>query len=362
MVGSPVRGRGRRWLVALAIAGLPWPGCSSPEIVPLEVFVAGSLMVPMEAVEDAFEARYPGIDLRVEGHGSVQVMRHVTEIGDEVDVALTADAALIPMLMYGAVDETTGRPYADWYVEFATNRLALAYTPQSRYAGEIDSENWYEVIDRPDVRLGLSDPRFDAAGYRSLMVLAMAQEVYDEPTLLVDLVVGQLTPPVLPVVEGARTIVHVPELLAPAEGSRVSMRGSSIQLVALLQSGEIDYAFEYESVVRQLGLEMVPLPDTLNLGAEDQADWDQRFGVRLDYRRFATVEPAFDGQVISYGATVPTNAPHPDEAVDFLAFLLGDEGRAAMAANHHPVFPQPEADHHDQLPDVLRDLTVPSNP
>lgn len=349
---------------ALVAAALVLAACSaaSGEAVPLKVLVAGSLMAPMDAVEEAYEAGHPGIDVRVEGHGSIQVIRHVTELGDDADLVLTADAALIPMLMYGTIDEATGRRFADWYVEFATNRLALAYTPESRYADEIDESNWVEVIRRPDVRLGLSDPRFDASGYRSLMVLAMAQEVYDSPTLLVDVLVGAVSPPILPVVEDGRTIVHVPELVAPTDGSRIAMRGSSIQLVALLQSGEIDYAFEYESVVRQVGLEMVELPDSLNLGAEEERDRYRRFGVVLDFRRFATVEPAFTGDVIAYGATVPGNAPHPRQAVDFLAYLLGEEGRAVMAAAHHPVFPKPEADNHDALPEVLRRLTVARSP
>jgi molybdate/tungstate transport system substrate-binding protein len=266
------------------------------------------------------------------------------------------------MLMYGTTEERSGRPYADWYVVFATNRLALAYTPESRYADEVDDTNWHGVIGRSDVRIGLSDPRFDASGYRSLMVLAMAQEVYGEPTLVVDLLLGNLEPPVLPIDESGRTVVHVPELVAPAEGSRLTMRGSSIQLVALLQSGEIDYAFEYESVVRQSGLEMVRLPDTLNLGAAGRADWYGRFGVALDFRRFSSVEPVFDGEPITYAATVPVNAPHPDEAAEFLAFLLGEEGRGLMAAHHHPPFAQPEADHHERLPDILRRLTVPKRP
>ncbi|MBU1225877.1 MAG: tungstate ABC transporter substrate-binding protein WtpA [Actinobacteria bacterium] len=353
-----------RWSAGLLCLALATGACSpeSAEVTPLKVMVAGSLLAPMGAIEEAYEAAHPGIDLLVEGHGSIQVIRRVTELGEDVDIVLTSDAALIPMLMYQAVDEETGRPYAEWYVEVASNRMALAYTPGSRYAGEISGDNWPEVLGRPDVRIGLSDPRFDPSGYRTLMILAMAQEVYDDPTLLVDLTLGQLTPPVAPVVEEGRTIVHVPELLAPTDSSRIVMRGSSTQLVALLQTGDIDYAFEYESVIRQNGLEMVRLPAALDLGSDAEAGRYAGYGVVLDSQRFSTVDPAFDGGVIAYGATVPTNAPHPDEAAEFIAFLLGEEGRAVMTASHHSVFDHPEADHHDALPEVLRDLTVPKDP
>jgi molybdate/tungstate transport system substrate-binding protein len=362
MADTPAAASMRRFVAVLLV--LAAAGCSGPdaEVTPLRVFVAGSLMVPFAAMEEAYEAAHPEVDVQIEGHGSIQVMRHVTEIHDEVDVAVTADAALIPMLMYATSVPGTDRPYADWYVEFATNRLALAYTPQSRFAEEVDAGNWYDVIGREGVAFGLSDPRFDAAGYRALMILTMAQDVYDEPTLLVDFLLGRISPPILPTQEGGRTVVRVPELIDPVPGSGMVMRGASIQLLALLESGDLDYAFEYESVVRQHGLEMVALPDTLNLGAEEQRDRYRNVGVRLDFRRFASVEPVFDGDVIGYGITVPTNAVHSEAAVDFVAFVLGPQGRAVMEANHHPVFDQPEADNHEALPEPLKPLTVARRP
>ena len=122
--------------------------------------------MPFAALEEAYEAAHPDIDVQMEGHGSIQVIRHVTEIGDLVDVAVTADAALIPLLMYAVEVPETGEPFASWYIEFATGHLTLGYRGSSAYAGEIDAGNWYEVVGRPGVTLGLADPRLDAAGYR----------------------------------------------------------------------------------------------------------------------------------------------------------------------------------------------------
>jgi molybdate/tungstate transport system substrate-binding protein len=144
---------------------LTMAGCAPRERTPLNVLFAGSLIVPIAELEVAFEKAHPDIDVLAEGHGSIQVIRHVTELHDLVDVVLTADHLLIPALMYQATDAETGRPYADWYVEFATNRLALAYTDQSQYGDEVGADNWHEIIARPGVRVGLPDPRFDAAGY-----------------------------------------------------------------------------------------------------------------------------------------------------------------------------------------------------
>ena len=112
-------------------------GCVPKEKTPLVVFGAGSLIVPLDAVEAAFEKQHPEVDVLTEYHGSIQVLRHAAELDESIDVVLSADHALIPMLMYTSNMPDTDIPYADWYFKFATNKLALAYTDQSRYADEI---------------------------------------------------------------------------------------------------------------------------------------------------------------------------------------------------------------------------------
>ena len=59
-------------------------------------------MIPMEQLETAFEKTYPDIDVVYEGHGSIQVVRHTTEIKDPVSLAFVADYSLLPLLMYPA--------------------------------------------------------------------------------------------------------------------------------------------------------------------------------------------------------------------------------------------------------------------
>ena len=139
------------------------------------VFCAGSLIQPFADLEKAFESRYPQIDVRNECHGSIQVIRHVTELHELIDVVATADAALIPMLMYQTTTPSTDLPYANWHIRFASNRLGLAYTEQSQLAETITAENWAQVLADPELEFGLADPRFDAAGYRGLMAFALAQ-------------------------------------------------------------------------------------------------------------------------------------------------------------------------------------------
>lgn len=333
--------------------------CGPRAKTPLVVFCAGSLIQPGADLKKAFEAANPDIDVLNEYHGSIQVIRHVTELHEAIDVVATADHALIPMLMYASKDPESGLPYANWYIRFATNRLGIAYSARSLYANEITADNWSDILQRPDVKVGIADPRFDASGYRALMVYQLATMLYGKPTLFFDMFDGAFKRPVTVENDGGQAVIHVPELLESKDGSHIVLRGASIQLIALLESGDMDYAFEYESVIRQHGLELLELPDELNLGDPDMEETYGRVTVQLDFQRFASVQPLFRGEQIGYGITIPSNAPHPREAERYLAFLLGPEGRKIMAADYQPLLDPLTADGYANLPPALQKLTQP---
>jgi len=348
-------------VVGLALVGLllaSAPGCGPRGKTPLRVLMAGSLLVPFDALEAAYEQTHPDVDVQMEGHGSIQVIRHVTEIHELVDVVVTADHALIPLLMYSTTDADTGRPYADWYIEFATNRLTLAYTDQSAYADEVTPGNWTEVLAQPGVRLGLPDPRFDAAGYRGLMALQLAELDGGDPLVFEDFTMGRFTSGIVAREEAGRWVIHIPEVVEPKPDSGIIVRGGSVHLIALLESGDVDYAFEYESVARQHGFHTIALPDAINMGNEAQAARYAQVEVQLDFQRFASVTPVFQGAVIGYGVTIPSNAPQREEAEEFVAFLLSEEGQRIMEANHHPLIPA-RADGYERVPERLRTLCTP---
>jgi len=326
---------------------------------PLVVFCAGSLIIPFDEIVKAFEEKYPQIDVQNECHGSIQVIRHVTDIHEEIDVVATADHALIPMLMYDTNNPESGLPYASWYIRFATNQLALTYTERSKYADEINAQNWIDILARPDVRIGLSDPRFDASGYRTLMIFALAEDYFDQKKLFSGMFNDQFTAPVTLFYDDDSTLITVPEVLETRAESNIVLRGASIQLIALLQSGDLDYAFEYVSVAKQHNLSMVILPDALNMSSEEYIPDYSRVRVLLDFQRFARIKPEFSGERIGYGITIPSNALHPEEAATFIAFLLEQEGRKIMEENFHPLFNPPVANHYENLPPSLQTLCIP---
>ncbi len=236
--------------------------------------------------------------------------------------------------------------------------MVLAVSPKSPLAGELTPQTWYRRLARPDVRFGLADPRFDAAGYRALMVLQLAEREYDEPLLFEEMLVGRFTVPITVEHEGGVDVIEVPEILETSAGSSIVLRGASVQLVALLESGDLDCAFEYESVARQHGLDYVRLPASIDLGHEHLRDDYAAVRVRLDFRRFASVRPEFTGDMIRYAFTIPDNAPDPELAGRFVAFLLGPEGRRIMAADAQPLLIPAEPDDAAAVPEEVRRACV----
>ena len=345
-----------RILLIIALLPFSMTACNPNEKTPLVIFAAGSLIGPFGELEKGFEQKYPNIDITPEYHGSIQVIRHTTDLHLKTDVIVTADHALIPDLMYEVNDPETGKPYANWAMRFATNSLGLAYTENSKYADEITPENWLDIIAKPEVRVGIADPRFDPSGYRSLMVVKLAETFYQKPYLFSDLFAGQFRFPLKVEENDGYDLIKVPEVLEVKGGAHIVIRGASIQLLALLESGDLDYAFEYESVIRQHDLKYLPLPDELNLGKEEYNSFYDKVKVKMDFQRFTAVNPEFSGEQIGYGITIPSNALHPKEAGLFIAYLLGPEGRKIMDDYYHPVFEKIQTDRAENVPASLQSL------
>lgn len=342
----------------MAAAALLLPGCAGGDgdKVSLRVLFAGSLIIPFAQLEQEFEAAHPEIDLNMEGHGSIQAIRIVGDLHEQADLVVTADYQLIPMLLYQAQDPDSGLPYATWSVIFATNEMALAYTPDSAFADEVSADNWFDIVNRPGVRLGCSDPRLDANGYRALMTVKLAEGFYQQPDLFTDTFGGVFRVPVRATATDEGTLITVPEVLETKSGSHVVLRPYSVNLLPLLKSGDLDYAFEYESVIKQHGLAYVALPPQIDLGDPTYAESYGTVKVKLDFQRFATIKPEFTGEPIRYGATIPSNAQEPEAAALLLAFLLGPEGQRIMAENYQPVVSPALTDNLDALPELLKAL------
>jgi len=325
----------------------------------VKIQAAGSLLVPFRAIEEAFEAENPDLDVLIEGHGSIQVIRHVIELpafsGEPIaDTVAVADYSLIPKLMYQTLIPESNKYYANWYLQFASNSLGLAYTSQSKYAQEINIDNWYEILARPEVRVGISDPRFDACGYRALMAMKLAEFLYDEEDIL-HKIIGNFSYPIKVEEDNDFYTILIPEIL---EAERLAIRDSSIKLLFPLQTGDLDYAFEYKSVSQQHDMIFLEFPPEINLSSDQYKSLCRGMKVKLAFKRFASVNPDYDILPIIYGLTIPVNAPHPEQAVKLIEFILSPQGQEILRQTKQLTINPPIVDNWENIPPDLIDKTV----
>jgi len=261
---------------------------------PLTVFNAGSLAAPFREALNQFRSRNPGIEPRQESSGSLEAARKLTELGKIPDLVGVADSAVIPSILIPA--------QATWFVTFARNSMVLIHTDRSLGAREINANNWYQILQRPGVRTGRSDPTLDPNGYRTLFVTQLAERYYREPGL------------------AARLLAVMPPRY---------MRSKEADLVALVQAGELDYAFSYRSIAITTGLKMVELPDDVDLSDPGRAAGYAAATVKLPgATRAGTDSVVMTGAPIVYAFTIPTRAPNAAAGIAFARYLLSADGQA----------------------------------
>lgn len=276
--------------LALALAAC---GAGARDAGTLVVFNAGSLARPLRAALDTF-ARREGVIVEQESAGSLESARKLTELGKIPDLIALADAEVFP----GYLVPT----YVDRYERFARNRMVLAFTDRSRHASEISSANWWQVLQRPGVEVGRSDPDLDPNGYRTLMVWQLAERA-----------------------TGVSGLAKRLEATSPAR----NVRPKEADLIGLLEVGEFDYIWSYESMARVRGLRWVTLGDSVDLAEPAFAEFYAQASVTVRGAGGAA-GVTFRGQPIVYAFAVPLAAPHRALGERFAAFLLSDEGRAIL--------------------------------
>lgn len=318
-------------LVCLAVVFAALSGCNPKDPLPkdgpqtdktlsgvLIIFNAGSLAVPLKEVAAAFNKEYPDVKILTEAAGSRACARKISELHKPCDVMASAD--------YSVIDTLLIPKFADWNIKFASNEMTLVYRDASRGAKEINKDNWYDVLMRDDLAFGRSDPNVDPCGYRTVLTMKLAEKFYKKPRRA--------------------------EALLNKDTKYI--RPKETDLLALLESGEIDYIFLYRSVGQQHGLKCLPLPDQINLKSPQYADYYARATVEISGKTPGG-KVVKKGDPMIYGITIPKNAPNRPAALAFVAFLLDkNKGMAIMERNGQPsVVPSPTATF-DKIPESLK--------
>lgn len=284
----------------------------------LVIFHAGSLSVPMKDIAAAFKKLHPEVNILMESAGSVESARKITDLNKPCDIMASAD--------YKVIDNMLIPKFTDWNIKFVSNEMCIVYNEKSRYAGQINAKNWFDILLKKDVAFGRADPNADPCGYRSLMTLQLAEKYYRKPGL-------------------AKMVT---------DKDQNFMRPKEVDLLAILESQSVDYIFLYKSVAIQHNLKYLVLPSEINLKDPKLTDLYNTAIVPINGK-----EPGqkvmMKGEPMIYGITMLNNAPNKPAALAFLKFLLSKEqGIRILEQDGQPsVIPQQNLNF-DKVPAELR--------
>jgi molybdate/tungstate transport system substrate-binding protein len=288
----------------------------------LIIFQAGSLSIPFEHIIEGFQNENPGVTIHKETAGSRECAKKISELHKPCDIFASAD--------YQVIDSLLIPQYADWNIKFASNEMVIAYKKMPHDTQEITRDNWFDILMKYNFHIGRADPDADPCGYRTIMAMKLAEIYYHKPGLAHKLLV-----------KDTRYI-----------------RSQEADLLALLESGEIDFVFLYRSVAQQRGLKFLALPDEINLKRPEMNALYRRVSVELSGPRPGSKITQY-GKSMVYGVTIPTSAPNPVCARKFVEYLLSaDKGLKALEQMGQPAVVPSVCDQFDQVPSDLRRFAI----
>ena len=172
-------------------------------------------------------------------------------------------------------DSLTGAANGDWvswYITFAQSPLVIGYNGSSKFAADLKSKPWYQVLQEPGIKIGRTDAKLDPKGALTVTLMKQAETFYKSAGL-------------------SEKIIGAPDNPAQVLPEET--------LVGRLQSGQLDVGFFYSTETADAKIPALSLP--------------------------AEIAPK-----AVYTVTILHNAPNADGADKFVAFLLGTDGQNVM--------------------------------
>jgi len=288
----------------------------------LIIFHAGSLSVPVKAISEAFAKENPETKFFPEADGSRKSARKISELNRNCDIMASADEMVIYDILIPG--------YANWNIRFAGNEMIIAYTRKSRFSEIITPENWPNILLKPEVAFGRSEPDNDPCGYRTVLLAKLAEEYFDYPGL---------TEKIL-------------------QKNREHIRPKEVDLLALLESGTLDYVFIYKSVAIQHKLPYISLPDSLNLSKPELNNWYATATTEVSGKS-PKEKTLIKGEAIVYSLTIPHNSPNKELAEKWVEFLVSPEkgGKILLEKGHTLI--TPSSSEWEKLPESLKKKVIP---
>jgi molybdate/tungstate transport system substrate-binding protein len=274
----------------------------------LILYSADAYVNETQTLESAFtqQAGIPTVPPKSAGS---QVLGQQIAQGDPVSVFISVSKT--------AVQNTTLKSeFGGWAIAFAADQMSLVYsnsTLQNNAAvNVIDSYNnavatnttrawfgFFSNLTSGSVKVGISDPNEDPAGFRAWLVLEAAGYAY-----------------------ASNNSNYFSTRMLANNGNITS--ASAADLVAPLESGQIQFLFIYKSAGLSDKLNVLNLPPQVNLGSPAFSSYYAKF----TYTISSGVQT---GGIIALWITIPSDSTDPTDSFSFVAFVV--KNAPALLAN-----------------------------
>jgi molybdate/tungstate transport system substrate-binding protein len=278
------------------------------------VDAAGTLQVPFNrVVNQILKQQYPGLSYNYMFEGSRLAANEITQANKSFDIFASADYRIIPEQLIPS--------HATWYVIFASNSMAVVYTKHSRYAAEINSANWYQII--------TSNKETDPSGSNAIFMLQLAGLTYYQNS---SYIYDQLY---------VTKLANHELLLVPTETT----------LDAQLEAGAIDYELTYSSEAISHNYPYVSVGPRFDLSDITQAGW------------YSVVNTTINGKIVKgtpilYDLTIPKNSPDATMAIAFVKALFSPQGQQVLKeSGFQPLNPVYIYNQNDVPSDIIQAMT-----
>jgi molybdate/tungstate transport system substrate-binding protein len=275
---------------------------SVPSTYPLLLYSADSQVNESSVLESAFHTS-TNISVVTAEEGGSGAEGALIAAGDPVSVFLS--------ISHSSVENSSLlTEYPGWAIAFAGDQFGLAYTSASTtttaakavltaYSTASASNStsaWYDLFNNLTsgaVKVGISNPVTDPAGYRGWLTLELAGIAYDGGV--------------------ANEQYFANRMLT--SGANVT-GASAAALVPALDTGTINFLFYYKSAITSGGLDLMQLANPVNLGEAT----DNTFYGQASY----TVSPTDieTASAITIWITVPKDSTDPTSSVNFVVFVI----------------------------------------
>jgi molybdate/tungstate transport system substrate-binding protein len=263
----------------------------------LLIDAAGTLQIPFNGiVNNVLRPQYPSLSYNYIFEGSRLAANEITQANKSFDIFASADYRIIPQQLIPS--------HASWYIIFASNAMSVIYTNHSRYANAITPDNWYQMITRSSVVVGVSNKETDPSGSQAIFMLQLAGLLYYQNSsyLYNELYVSKAAKHEL--------------IIVPTETT----------LDAQLETGAVDYMLSYSSEAISHKFRYLNLDSKVDLSDLGQADWYGKVSITIGGKPVA-------GAPILYDLTIPNDSPDVSLGIAFITALFSTQGQDTLRAS-----------------------------